>query len=92
MGMGGSSLYRARSHTSLYRHLLILYPMLVESFDLRAYDVVISSCGPVTMGTNIAIDDVDSVLESPKKFCESPHSCDRPMKIEGWLYQETYRC
>ena len=30
----------------LHRHLLPLYPWAVESFDLSAYDLVISSCGP----------------------------------------------
>jgi glycosyltransferase involved in cell wall biosynthesis len=34
----------------LIRHLLPLYPFAVESFDLRGYDLVISSCGPVMAG------------------------------------------
>jgi len=37
----------------LHRHLLPLYPWAVESFDLRAYDLIISSCGPAMAGCAI---------------------------------------
>ena len=40
----------------LYRHLLPFYPWAVESFDLREYDLVISSCGPAMMGCSIRQD------------------------------------
>jgi glycosyltransferase involved in cell wall biosynthesis len=42
----------------LYRHLLFLYPLAVESFDLREYDVIISSCGPAMMGCSVRQDAV----------------------------------
>lgn len=40
----------------VYRHLLPFYPWAVESFDLREYDLVISSCGPAMMGCSIRQD------------------------------------
>jgi glycosyltransferase involved in cell wall biosynthesis len=36
--------------------LFFLYPTAVESFDLREYDLVISSSGPATFGVNIRQD------------------------------------
>lgn len=44
--------------SKLHRQLLPLYPFAVESLDLRAYDLVISSCGPAMMGCNIRQDAV----------------------------------
>lgn len=40
----------------LHRHLMPLYPLAVETFDLRDYDLVISSCGPAVMGANVRQD------------------------------------
>ncbi len=37
----------------LHFHLMPLYPWAIESLDLRGYDLVISSCGPVMMGANL---------------------------------------
>lgn len=42
----------------LHRHLMPLYPWAVESFDLTAYDLIISSCGPAMMGASIRQDAV----------------------------------
>lgn len=42
----------------LHRQLLPFYPWAVESFDLREYDLVISSCGPAMMGCSIRQDAV----------------------------------
>src|ERR1700681_4622794 len=42
----------------LHRHLMPLYPWAIESLDLSAYDLVISSCGPAMMGCNTRQDTV----------------------------------
>jgi glycosyltransferase involved in cell wall biosynthesis len=39
-----------------HRHLMPLYPWAVESFDLSAYDLVLSSCGPAMMGASVRQD------------------------------------
>lgn len=39
--------------SGFHRHLMPLYPWAVESFDLRGYDLIISSCGPAMMGANV---------------------------------------
>jgi glycosyltransferase involved in cell wall biosynthesis len=39
-----------------HRQLLPFYPWAVESFDLREYDLVISSCGPAMMGAAVRQD------------------------------------
>src|SRR3954468_8481389 len=39
--------------SKLHRHLMPLYPWAAEAFDLRGYDLVISSCGPAVMGANV---------------------------------------
>ena len=42
----------------MHRQLMPLYPLAIESFDLREYDLVISSCGPAMMGCSIRQDAV----------------------------------
>lgn len=51
-----SKLNRFPWSARLHRHLMPLYPWAVESFDLSAYDLVISSCGPAMMGAAIKQD------------------------------------
>jgi glycosyltransferase involved in cell wall biosynthesis len=48
-----SILNRVPLAMGLHRQLMPFYPLAVESFDLRAYDLIISSCGPAMMGCNI---------------------------------------
>jgi glycosyltransferase involved in cell wall biosynthesis len=38
----------------MHEKLAFLYPLGIESLDLSAYDLVISSAGPVTLGVNVA--------------------------------------
>jgi glycosyltransferase involved in cell wall biosynthesis len=38
----------------IHHHLMFLYPMAIESLDLSAYDLVISSAGPATFGVNVS--------------------------------------
>ena len=42
----------------LHRQLMPFYPWAIESLDLSAYDLVISSCGPAMMGCSIREDAV----------------------------------
>jgi glycosyltransferase involved in cell wall biosynthesis len=42
-----------RATSGFHRHLMPLYPWAVENFDLRGYDLIISSCGPAMMGANV---------------------------------------
>lgn len=37
-----------------YDKLMVFYPTAIESIDLSAYDLVISSAGPATFGVNVA--------------------------------------
>jgi glycosyltransferase involved in cell wall biosynthesis len=37
----------------LHRQLVPFYPLAVESFDLRGYELIISSCGPAMMGCSV---------------------------------------
>ena len=50
----------------LRRSLVFLYPTAIESIDLSAYDLVISSAGPVTCGVNVAQDALHIC------YCHSP--------------------
>jgi glycosyltransferase involved in cell wall biosynthesis len=45
---------------------MILYPIAIESLDLSAYDLVISSAGPATFGVNVAQDALHVC------YCHSP--------------------
>ena len=49
----GSKLNGIPWSRKIHRQLMPLYPWAVESFDLRAYDLVISSCGPAMMGAAV---------------------------------------
>ena len=52
--------------SKVYRQLLPFYPWAVESLDLSAYDLIISSCGPAMMGCTIRQDAIHVC------YCHSP--------------------
>ena len=52
-GVAGSKLNGIPWARKIHRQLMPLYPWAVESFDLRSYDLVISSCGPSMMGAAV---------------------------------------
>jgi len=69
----------------LHRQLLPLYPMAVESFDLREYDLVISSCGPAMMGASVREDALHVC------YCHTPQRSywdlypEHQLQLRPWL-------
>jgi glycosyltransferase involved in cell wall biosynthesis len=62
-----------------------LFPMAVESMDLRGYDLVISSCGPAVMGVNPGQGAVHiSYIHSPQRAWWDLYA-DRLSKMSGLM-------